>query len=220
MAVTVNFEQRLLEEWAASPVATIMRLTLEIDRELRKLLGATGKLGQYQGEMPEAVDLLQKGDGLQLPRELRDSLTQFWSLRNTVVHGQPLSGNLALRALDYGLRILRMVKSIPRYSYVVVRADIPVYANPACAPPAREDVRGVMLETFSPEGKPTGRHIFPSTKTYSPGESVSWEWNRQNEKGWGPSWYQEPDPNDPSRRTIKSAWGESLEFVGRNLEDI
>jgi len=49
---------------------------------------------------------------------------------------------------------------------------------------------------------------------------VSWEWNRQNEKGWGASWYQELDSNDPSRRTIKSAWGDSLEFVGRNLEDI
>jgi hypothetical protein len=196
-----------------------MRLTLEIDRELRKLLAATGNLSQYQGVLPEAIGLLERANGIELPRELKDTLTQFWSLRNHVVHSQ-VSEHMALRALDYGLRILKMVKSIPRYSYVVVRADIPVYANSACNPPAREDVRGVILETFSPEGKPTGRHIFPSTKTYSAGESVSWEWNRQNEKGWGPSWYQEPDPNDPSTRTIKSAWGESLEFVGRNLEDI
>jgi len=220
MAVTVNFEQQLLEEWLASPVATIMRLTLEVDRELRKLLAVTGRLGQYQGEMPEAVDLLQKGDSLQPHRELRDSLAQFWSLRNTVVHGQPLSGNLALRAFDYGLRILKMIKSIPRHSYVVVRANIPVYANSACNPPAREDVRGVILETFSAEGESLGKQIFPTTKTYSPGESVSWEWNLQNKKGWGPSWYEELDPNEPSRRTIKSAWDESLEFVGRNLNEI
>jgi hypothetical protein len=217
--VTATFEQQILEEAAASPVVAIMRLTLEIDRELRKLLAATGSLSQYQGELPEAIGLLENANGIELPRELRDTLTQFWSLRNHIVHSQ-VSEHLALRGLDYGLRILKMVKSIPRYSYVVVRADIPVYANSTCNPPARDDVRGVMLETFSPEGKPTGRHIFPSTKTYWPGESVSWEWNRQNDKGWGPSWYQEPDPSDPSRRTIKSAWGESLEFVGRNLEDI
>jgi len=217
--VTATFEQQILEEAAASPVVAIMRLTLEIDRELRKLLAATGNLSQYQGVLPEAIGLLERANGIELPRELKDTLTQFWSLRNHVVHSQ-VSEHLALRALDYGLRILKMVKSIPRYSYVVVRADVPVYANSACNPPAREDVRGVIIETFSPEGKPTGWHIFPSTKPYSPGESVSWEWNRQNEKGWGPSWYQEPDPNDPSRRTIKSAWGESLEFVGRNLEDI
>jgi hypothetical protein len=219
MSVTVSFEQQILEEAAASPVVAIMRLTLEIDRELRKLLAATGNLAQYQGELPEAIRLLERANGIELPRELRDTLTQFWSLRNHIVHSQ-VSEHLALRALDYGLRILKMVKSIPRYSYVVVRPDLPVYANSACNPPARDDVRGVMLETFSPEGKSLGRHVFPSTKNYSPGESVSWEWNRQNEKGWGPSWYQEPDPNDPSRRTIKSAWGESLEFVGRNLEDI
>ncbi|MGB8581376.1 MAG: hypothetical protein WCD47_11185 [Candidatus Sulfotelmatobacter sp.] len=217
--VTATFEQQILEEAAASPVVAIMRLTLEIDRELRKLLAATGNLSQYKGELPEAIGLLERANEIELPRELKDTLTQFWSLRNHIVHSQ-VSEHLALRALDYGLRILKMVKSIPRYSYVVVRADIPVYANSACNPPAREDVRGVILETFSPEGKSTGRHIFPTTKVYSPGESVSWEWNRQNEKGWSASWYQEPDPNDPSRRTIKSAWGESLEFVGRNLEDI
>jgi hypothetical protein len=219
MAVTVNFEQHLLEEAAASPTVAIMRLTLEIDRELRKLLAVTGRLGQYRGEMPEAIELLEMANGIKLPRELKDTLTQFWSLRNHVVHSQ-VSEHLALRALDYGLRILRMVKSIPRHSYVVVRADIPVYANSACRPPAREDVRGVMLETFSPEGEFMNKQVFPTTRTYLPGESVSWEWNRQNEKGWGPSWYQELDPDDSGKRTIKSAWGESLEFAGRNLNEI
>jgi len=216
MAVTVNFEQQLLEEAASSPVVAMMRLTLEIDRELRKLLAVTGNLARYQGEMPEAVDLLHN---LELPRELRDTLTQFWSLRNHVVHNQ-VSEHLALRALDYGLRILRMVKSIPRHSYIVVRADIPVWPNAACIPPARPDVRGVMIETYSPEGESTGVQVFPTTKTYSGGESVSWEWNLQNKRGWGPSWYQEPDPLDPTKKTIKSAWGESLEFIGRNLNDI
>jgi len=219
MSATVSVEQHILEEAAASPVVAIMRLTLEIDRELRKLLAVTGNLAQYHGELPEAIGLLERANGIELPRELKDTLTQFWSLRNHVVHSQ-VSEHLALRALDYGLRILRMVKSIPRYSYVVVRSDIAVYANPACKPPAREDVRGVMLETFSPEGKSMGRQIFPTTKIYSPGENVSWEWNRQNEKGWGASWYQEPDPNDQGKRTVESAWGESLEFTGRNLDDV
>ena len=163
MSVTISFEQQILEEAAASPVVAVMRLTLEIDRELRKLLAVTGKLPQYRGEMPDAIRLLESANGVQLPRELKDTITEFWSLRNHVVHGQ-VSDHLALRALDYGLRILRMVKSIPRYSYVVVLADIAVYANSACNPPAREDVRGVMLETFSPEGKSMGRQIFPTTK--------------------------------------------------------
>jgi hypothetical protein len=218
MSVAVNFEQQIVEEAAASPIVAIMRLTLEIDRELRKLLGASGRLADYQGEIPDALILLESSYG-PLPHEVKDVLTQFWSLRNHVVHSN-VSEHLALRALDYGLRILRMVKSIPRYSYVVVRDNIPVYDNADCRPPARSDVRGVMLETYSPEGKSQGRQVFPSTKSYSPGESVSWEWNRQNERSWGPSWYQEPEPSDPSKTKIASAWGESLEFVGRNLEEI
>lgn len=219
MSVTAGFEQHLLEEAATSPVVAIMRLTLEIDRELRKLLAAAGNLAQYDGEFPKAIALLEGGNALQLPRELKDTLTQFWTLRNQVVHSQ-VSDHLALRALDYGLRILRMVKSIPRLSYVVVRADIPVWPNATCTPPAREDVRGVMLETLSPEGESTGRQVFPTTRRYLPGESVAWEWNLQNRKGWGQSWYQEQDPKDPGKRTIKPAWDESLEFIGRNLNEI
>jgi hypothetical protein len=219
MSVTANFEQQILEEAAGSPIVAVMRLTLEIDRELRKLLAVTGNLPEYTGELPDAIRLLEKGDILKLPKELRDTLTQFWSLRNHVVHGQS-SDHLALRALDYGLRILRMVRSIPRHSYVVVRSNIPVWANSVCKPPARGDIHGVILDTFSPDGECLGRQVLPTSRTYSPGESLSWEWNLQNKKGWGPSWYQETDPDDPTKREIKLAWKESLEFIGRDLNDI
>lgn len=213
MSVTVNFEQQILEEAAGSPVVAIMRLTIEVDRELRKLLASTGNLAEYQGEMPEAIRLLEKGDVLKLPRELRDSLTQFWSLRNHVVHGQT-SDHTALRALDYGLRILKMVKSIPRVSYVVRKSGIKLYEDPGGTRP-REDVRGVLLETLSPEGESLRKQVFPTTKPYVPGESLSWEWNLQNKKGWGETWYRDPDTME-----IKPAWSASLEFTGRDLNDI
>jgi hypothetical protein len=189
-----------------------MRLTLEIDRELRKLLAVTGALSKYQGQsLPEAVDLL---NNLKLPRELKDTVSQFWSLRNFVVHGQSSGEQLALRALDYGLRILRLVRSIPRHSYVVYKSGITLYKDRTATRP-RDDVRGVILETLSPDGQSQGRHIFPTTKAYTPGESVSWEWNLKNRKGWDETWYRDPDTME-----IKSAWGESLEFVGRDLDDI
>ncbi|MGD0570375.1 MAG: hypothetical protein ABSA78_18385 [Candidatus Sulfotelmatobacter sp.] len=211
--VTATFEQQILEEAAASPVVAVMRLTLEIDRELRKLLAATGNLAQYQGELPEAISLLERGNALQLPRELKDTLTQFWSLRNHIVHSQ-VSEHLALRALDYGLRILKMVKSIPRHSYVVYKSGITLYQDPACTR-SREDVRGVILETFSPDGESLRKQIFPTTKSYVPGESLSWEWNLHNKKGWGETWYRDPDTME-----IKPAWSASLEFTGRDLNDI
>jgi hypothetical protein len=211
--VTATFEQQILEEAAASPVVAIMRLTLEIDRELRKLLAATGNLAQYQGELPEAISLLEKGNALQLPRELKDTLTQFWSLRNHIVHSQ-VSEHLALRALDYGLRILKMVRSIPRHSYLVRKSGIALYQDSAGTRP-REDVKGVLLETLSPEGESLHKQVFPTTKPYVPGESLSWEWNLQNKKGWGETWYRDPDTME-----IKPAWGASLEFTGRDLNDI
>jgi len=214
MSVAINFEQQILEEASASPVVAVMRLSLEIDRELRKLLAVEGRLGEYQGEMPEAVELLQKGNSLLLPRELKDSLTQFWSVRNTVVHGQPMPEHFALRAVDYGLRLLRIVKSIPRHSYVVTAGSLTVYKDSRCTL-QRPDVRGVVLETFSPEGESVGRQIFPTTKNYTMGESVTWEWNTQNRKGWGETWYHDPDSN-----TIKLAWNGSLEFTGRDIDSV
>lgn len=213
MSVTVNFEQQLLEEAAASPVVAMMRLTLEIDRELRKLLAVAGNLSRYQGEVPEAIGLLEQTKGFSPQRELKDTLTQFWSLRNQIVHYQ-VPENLALRALDYGLRILRMVKSIPRHSYVVYKSGITLYEDRACSR-AREGVRGVILESLSADGESLGRQIFPTTKSYVPGESLSWEWDLHDEKSWGETWYRDPDTME-----IKSAWGESLEFVGRDLNDI
>ncbi len=213
MSVTVNFEQQILEEAAGSPIVAIMRLTIEIDRELRRLLAATGNLAEYQGEMPEAIRLLEKGGVLELPRELKDTLTQFWSLRNHVVHGQT-SDHTALRALDYGLRILKMVKSIPRHSYIVRKSGIALYGDSNGARP-RDDVKGVILETLSPEGESLRKQVFPTTKSYAPGDSVSWEWNLQNKKGWGETWYR-----DPGTMEIKPAWSASLEFTGRDLSDI
>jgi len=213
MSVTIGFEQQILEEAASSPVVAIMRITLEIDRELRKLLASTGNLSEYQGDLPEAISLLEKGNALQLPRELKDTLTQFWSLRNQVVHNQ-VPDHLALRALDYGLRILRMVKSIPRHSYVVRMSGIKLYADSAATRP-REDVRGVLLETLSPEGESLHKQVFPTTKTYVPGESLSWEWNLSKKRSWDETWYRDPDSME-----IKPAFSASFEFIGRGLNDI
>jgi hypothetical protein len=211
MSATLSFEQQILEEAAASPVVAVMRLTLEIDREVRKLLAVAGGLAEYGSELPEAIGLLEKAYG-QLPREVQDTLTQFWSLRNHVVHGQ-VSDHVALRAIDYGLRILRMVRSIPRHSYVVYKSGLPLYRDSAATQP-RDDVRGVILETLSPEGDVVGKQIFPTTRSYVPGEKVSWEWGLYK-KSWNETWYRDPDS-----REIKGAWSDSFEFTGRDLNDI
>jgi hypothetical protein len=190
----------------------MMRLSLEIDRQLRLILAVIGRLKEYFGQSPsDALDLIAKSiAGNFIPSELRDTLNNFWDLRNVVVHGGRANDNLSMRSVDYGLRILRMLETIPRPSFIVV-AIVIVFSDAACSVP-RQDVSGVILEHLGPNGEQSGQHIHPSRKNYSQGQSVSWEWDLTG-GGWGNTWYR-----DPKSGEIKSAWGESLEFIGQPLE--
>jgi len=211
---SIDFERQVLEEAATSPVAAVMRLSMEIDRELRKLLAVIGVLNRYPSELlpdlPEAIELLNAYQK-DLPRELKEVVSQFWSLRNFVVHNQVGGEQLPLRVLDYGFRILKLLTSIPRHSYIVYKANISLFKDNDCHFP-RNDVRGVILETLSPEGKSLGKHIYPTTRVYKEGMSVSWEWNMHNRKGWDETWYKDPDAGE-----TKMAWSGSLEFTGRDM---
>ena len=208
-----GFEPKILEEAIQSPAVAMMRLSLEIDRQLRLILAVVGRLKDYTGQSPsEALDLIGSVEGSSIPPELRDTLKSFWDLRNRVVHSGAPQDGFAMRALDYGFRILRMLQAIPRPSYIVI-SEVFVCSDPACNIP-RPDVRGVILEDFGSKGESHGRHVRPSRKHYISGQSVSWEWDLRG-PGWGATWYRDPQTNE-----IKSAWGESLEFVGRPLDEI
>jgi ribosomal protein S6E (S10) len=209
-----GFEAKILEEAIQSPAVAMMRLSLEVDRQLRLILAVIGQLKDYTGQSPsEALDLIGKSiEGSAIPVELRDTLKSFWNLRNMVVHGGNAQQGFAMRALDYGFRILRMLQAIPRPSYVV-RASVFVCSDQACRS-VRPDVRGVIIESFGAKGESHGRQIYPTSKLYTGGQSVGWEWDTSG-PGWGETWYR-----DPWSGEIKSAWGESSEFIGRPLEEI
>lgn len=212
MSAHASFETQVLEEALSSPAVALMRLSLEIDKEVRKLLAVLGLLDRYEGVTPpEALQLLKKH--MELPQELQDSVDQFWTVRNYVIHGQIVGEQFPIRGVDYGLRIVRLLRAIPRHSYVVTQSGVTLVTNPK-EQNVLAGVWGVMLETVSPEGKSLGEHIYPSRRTYVPGTSVSWEWNKQH-PGWGEAWYV-----DPSTQEIKHAWSESLEFIGRNIDEV
>ncbi len=210
-----GLEEKILDEAIQSPAVAMMRLSLEIDRQLRLILAAIGLLKDYTGRSPSvALDLIWRSSngGSAAPRELRETLSNFWDLRNKVVHnGGPQQG-YALRALDYGLRILRMLQAIPRPSHFV-RASVTVCSDRACNI-VRQDVTGVILESFGANGESQGQHIHASRKPYVVGESVSWEWNTRS-PGWGETWYRDPQSGE-----VKMAWSEASEFIGRPLEEI
>ena len=209
-----GFEAKILEEAIQSPAVAMMRLSLEVDRQLRLILAVIGRLKDYTGQShSEALDLIGMSiEGSAIPPELRDTLKSFWDLRNRVVHMGNAQQGFAMRALDYGFRILRMLQAVPRPSYIV-RASVFVCSDPACSI-VRQDVRGVILESFGAKGESQGRHIHASRKHYVGGQSVSWEWDTRG-PGWGETWYRDPQSGE-----VKLAWSEASEFIGRPLEEI
>jgi hypothetical protein len=209
---SADFERKILEEAIHSPAVAMMRLSIEIDRQLRLILAVIGRLKDYTSTSPtEAVDLIATTDP-STPRlsELRDTLDSFWGLRNEVVHGKSREV-LAMRAVDYGLRILRVISSIPRPAFIV-EVMVPLFMNKECSE-LRTDVSGVILNARRATGEST-RQIHPTRKHYIQGQSLSWEWDFTG-PGWEETWYIEP-----ATREIKLAWSESLEFIGRPLEQI
>jgi hypothetical protein len=105
-----------------------------------------------------------------------------------------------------------MLQAIPRPAFVVVKTVV-IFSDKGCSI-LRPDVSGVILDHLGPHGQDFGKHIHPSRRSYLDGQSVSWEWNLGGE-GWGESWYR-----DPVSGEIRYAWTESLEFIGRPLEEI
>jgi hypothetical protein len=211
-----NFEADVLEEALQSPSVALMRLSIEIDRQLRILLAVVGVLKDYTGSNPVlALDLLSKVQGVTVSPELRSTVSDFWAVRNSIVHGQSRGQDgLALSALDYGLRILRILLSIPRPKRVVRYVDVPLYRDGLCQH-QYSDVWGVILESYSAEGKSFGLKIHPSRLKYVPGEEVTWEWDLGG-PGWDEAWYANPAKDG----LVELAWNESLEFRGRKLSAV
>jgi hypothetical protein len=206
-----GFETAILEEAVQSPSVAMMRLSIEVDRQLRLLLAANGTLQKYTGQSPaEALDLV--ATTMTVPEALRGTVEGFWKLRNDVVHSH-VGQHLTIRAVDYGLRILKMLRSIPRRSYIVMETTIPLFSD-AEGKNLRPDVRGVTIRTLGPQGGIEHIRIHPTRKEYSPGQNVSWEWDLGG-PGWGETWY----PSMPFG-TITFAWSAALEFIGRPLEEI
>ena len=59
LEVSTGFEEKTFELVVQSPAAAMMLLWSEVDRQLRLILAAVGKLENYKGQSPgEALDLI------------------------------------------------------------------------------------------------------------------------------------------------------------------
>jgi hypothetical protein len=105
-----QIDLRILGEALVNPKAALMHLTIEIDRELRKLLVSAGVLQRYlnlaSSTLPNAVEILRKM-GSVVPKNLEEAIDEFWSLRNSAVHNADFNQTLAYHALAMLGRLFR-----------------------------------------------------------------------------------------------------------------
>jgi len=203
----------ILSEAARSPKAALILLASEIEKEARRLLGSVGHLnGQRYVPLSQAMETLSRQFG-GLPGHVVNSLKFFGEARNKIVHGGKTEDEEVLRAIDSGVTILKALQAFPREINVVYYPSVAIYLDEACMTPIPDAV-GVILETESAGGTQKFFRIFPTTKThFRKGGRVAWEWNAG--KIWGKTWYKDPDTG-----VVKVAWNSSMEFVGRNYEDL
>lgn len=211
-----QFESQILEIALVNPKSAFMLLVLEIDRELRKLLASTGVLRRYLSHPaptpPEALKILASVTGAIIPVELENKIAEFWSMRNSIAHHN--TDDPPPVAFDHGLSLLRVLRGVPRPSYIVRKANIELFSDKKCSV-KRTNVKGVLIETFGADGKSQIKQVHPSRKEYKEGMSLSWEWNPDRHISWDETWYK-----DPVNEQCKPAWSGSMEFVGRDIDEV
>jgi hypothetical protein len=204
--------RNFLAEASQDKLLALLRIWIEIEQEVRTIVATHGLL-QFSSRpsVREYVKVLAQRKVI--TQETADSIANFYELRNRLVHGRigdTYHEAELLALIDSGLRLLEILRLIPRQTYKVF--DLVPFFSDALATVRVEGAKAVILETTISDG----RHIYaayPTTKPYARGQTLSWEWNLRNV--WGPAWYRDPESGQ-----VKLGWDSAGEFVGRPLETI
>lgn len=213
-----NHEQvylnQILDLASRDKSVALIRVFNEVENEVRQIVATFGLLQYTKGQhvsFAEYVDVIARGR--YFSEALRESLLSFWKTRNLVVHGiGELPESAYVSILDTGIRLLGILRSIPRETNRVAYADVPIFSDLECRTAVKVG-KAVILETTHPDGRTKSFRVYPTTRSYVPGQTLSWEWD--GSKRWGTCWYRDPRTNE-----TKAGWSGSLEFAGRPLENI
>lgn len=212
VAASDDAVRKVLDEVPKSPKGALLILGAELERALRELLWSSGwHQGVGKATITRSIEHLEKLGVV--PPNLGGSVRLFLEIRNRLLHGYGVTDDEVFRAIDIGLTILKTVLATPSEENRIYHPGVEVYSDPE-GRNKREGILAVVLQTKSPGGASTQLRVYPTTRThFKKGSRVSWEWNSAMiiEK----SWYKHPDTG-----AIESGWGQSMEFVGRNIEDV
>ncbi len=178
-----------------------------------RIVAARGWLDQLkqllQPTLVQSVEKLYWKSGEVMTERVKTSLEKFLEVHSQVARGEPMRKAQLLRALDLGLDAVKALESFPRGTMTVLDPQVQLFADAQGTMP-RKHVHGVVLDV-SGAGVPPIR-VYPTTRTYERGQTLSLEWSF--ERACKESWYREKDGS------LKHAWTESAEFVGRPLTDL
>jgi uncharacterized protein YutE (UPF0331/DUF86 family) len=204
--------REVLDEATRSPKVALLLLADALIKQMRRLLATSGHSYRTQNDLAGLAANVSVAANL--PHGFLEAVRQFALIRNLIVHGsRPVSDDEVLRAIDSGVTILRWLQAVPREVNIVYDPGVEVFADKDCQV-RRQGVKGVILETTSPGGAVKTHRIFPTTRRhFTKGMQVTWEWNQQAQ--WGESWFRDPDTGE-----VKQAWLGSMEFIGKNADEV
>ncbi|HXM96920.1 MAG TPA: hypothetical protein VN982_00440 [Candidatus Dormibacteraeota bacterium] len=207
--VNTNVEAHILDLAAQDKQAALMRLAIEIEKEVLILHGALGLRNQQKARsFREFLEQLRRHGAIS--NDIREGLLEFWRVRSQIAHSQLSDNSILTSALDSGLRLLRLIKAIPRGTYTVVNPDVELYKDADCREPIH-NCQGVIIEIADPQGEKKNM-IYPAGRDFVKGERVGWDWDMS--KVYGQSYYRNPDTGKPME-----AWSSSAAFVGQSKVD-
>jgi hypothetical protein len=202
-----NVEAHIADLAAKDKQAALLRLSVELEKELFVLHGQLGLRNETKGVLSfrQLVSHLRRHGAINTETEI--SLLEFREVRNQISHAATLyPASILTSAIDSGIRLLRVIRGVPRERYTVVDPAVVIYSDDRCENQIAEYV-GVMLETTRVDGT-KHRQIFPAGRSFKHGEIVGWDWDTKTR--FGPAYY-----HDHESGQCREAWSASMAFIGK-----
>jgi hypothetical protein len=188
--------------------ADLLRLSDELNRELYDLAATLGISFFQRQQMTELVHALSRRGALS--EEAAHTIREFFELRNEVLYEGPSSPSAAARLAGVGRSLVDIVRHIPRPAYRVV-AVVDLFHDSVGTQPY-EGVKGIVVQTMSPDRKVSNEAVYPSTREYPIGVRTGWDWDVTRK--FNEAWYRQPGSQE-----FTKAFDRSAEFIGEQLPE-
>ena len=203
-----GIEAQILDLAAKDKQAALMRLAIEIEKEILLLHGMLGLRNKSRGGgLREAVEELRQNGTISA--EMAEGLFEFWKVRNEIAHAQFSIGGtnpILNSTLDSGVRLLRLIKAVPRPIYRVYDPKVFLFSDKDCTQRIAEHF-GVIIETTDVDGRKRYQ-CWPAGRPFAKGEVVGWDWDMSRQ--FGPAFYMGLETRKPTL-----GWSSSPAFIGK-----